>query len=64
MVIGDGCWIGEGACILKGVELGENCVVGANAVVTKSFPAGSVLGGVPARRIDSANNAPAAVSVA
>ncbi len=46
--IGDGCWIGERAVILPGVELGERCVVGAAAVVTRSFPAGSVVAGVPA----------------
>lgn len=51
VTIGRGCWLGEGCVILKGVELGEGCVVGANAVVTKSFPAGSVLGGVPAREL-------------
>ena len=49
VTIGKGCWLGEGCVVLKGVELGEGCVVGANAVVTKSFPAGSVVGGVPAR---------------
>ena len=47
--IGSGCWIGAKAVILKDVELGDFCVVGAGAVVTKSFPAGSVLAGVPAR---------------
>src|ERR1041385_938158 len=47
--IGSHCWIGEKAIILKDVELGDGCVVGAGAVVTKSFPAGSVVFGVPAR---------------
>lgn len=47
--IGDGCWLGHGATVLDGVELGARCVVGAGAVVTKSFPAGTTLVGVPAR---------------
>ena len=47
--IGDNCWIGEGVCILKGVSIGIGCVIGANAVVTKSFPDHCVIGGVPAK---------------
>jgi acetyltransferase-like isoleucine patch superfamily enzyme len=47
--IGNHCWIGAKAVILTNVELGDGCVVGAGAVVTKSFPAGSVVVGVPAR---------------
>lgn len=47
--IGEGCWLATGCVILPGVELGPGCTVGANAVVTKSFPAGTRLGGVPAR---------------
>lgn len=47
--IGKGCWIGEKASIMPGVTLGDRCIVAANAVVTKSFPAYSLIGGVPAR---------------
>ena len=47
--IGHRCWIGAKAVILKDVELGDGCVVAAGAVVTRSFPAGSVVAGVPAR---------------
>lgn len=46
--IGNRCWIGAKAVILKDVELGDGCVVGAGAVVTRSFPAASVVAGVPA----------------
>ena len=51
--IGEHCWIGANACILPGVTLGDRCVVGAGSVVTKSFPDGSVVGGVPARLLSS-----------
>lgn len=47
--IDDNCWIGSGAVFLDGVTLGKGCVVAANAVVTKSFPENSVIGGVPAK---------------
>lgn len=49
VTIGDGCWLGHRVTVLDGVTLGAGCVVGAGAVVTKSFPAGSRLAGVPAR---------------
>lgn len=51
IIIEDDVWIGAKAIILKGVTLGKGCVVAAGAVVTKSVPAYSLVGGNPARII-------------
>ena len=48
VIIGDNVWIGMNAVILKGVTVGENSVVAAGAVVTKSVPANVVVAGNPA----------------
>jgi len=48
-VVGSNVWIGYGACVLRGVRVGDNSVIGTNAVVTKDVPANSVVGGVPAK---------------
>ena len=56
--IGKHCWIGANAIILAGVVLGDQCIVGAGAVVTKSYPSGSVLGGVPARLLKQIETKP------
>ena len=47
------CWIGAGAVFLDGAELGDGCVVGANAVITKKFPDNVVVAGIPAKVIDA-----------
>jgi acetyltransferase-like isoleucine patch superfamily enzyme len=47
--VGNNCWIGYGACILRGSTVGDNCIVGTSTVVTKDVPANAVVGGVPAR---------------
>lgn len=49
--VGNDCWIGSKVTLLDGVSIGAHSVVSAGAVVTKSFPAYSVLAGVPARVI-------------
>ena len=44
-------WIGYGACVLRGVTVGANSVIGTNSVVTADVPDNAVVGGVPARII-------------
>jgi acetyltransferase-like isoleucine patch superfamily enzyme len=50
--IGRNVWIGAKASILKGVIIGDNSVVGAHSLVNKSFPASSIIVGIPARKVD------------
>ena len=47
--VGANVWIGYGACILRGVRVGDNAIIGTNSVVTRDVPANAVVGGVPAR---------------
>lgn len=51
VIIADACWIGANVLVNPGVSIGENSVVGANSVVTRSIPAGEIWGGVPAKLI-------------
>lgn len=55
--IGRDCWLGFGCIIMPGVILGDRTIVGANAVVTNSFPlTDQVIAGVPARIVNGAPN--------
>jgi acetyltransferase-like isoleucine patch superfamily enzyme len=49
VIIEDNVWLGEGVVVLPGVTIGENSIIGANAVVTRSIPRDSVAAGNPAR---------------
>ena len=51
VVIEDDVWVGANVTILKGVTIGHGSVVAAGAVVTKSCPPYSIIGGVPAKLI-------------
>ncbi len=48
-VLGDNVTIGSGAKVLGTLSIGDNAVIGANAVVTKSVRTNAIMGGVPAR---------------
>lgn len=56
-IIGDGAFIGSGAMLVAPVKIGRGARTGAGAVVTKDVPAGELVVGVPARKIDSKSTA-------
>jgi acetyltransferase-like isoleucine patch superfamily enzyme len=49
--VGHNVWVGYGACVLRGVKVGNNAILGTNSVVTREVPANAVVGGAPARVI-------------
>jgi acetyltransferase-like isoleucine patch superfamily enzyme len=55
-IVKPGASIGSGATLLGGITIGENAVVGAGSMVTKSVPPGATVAGNPARIIRSAGN--------
>ncbi len=51
IVIGDGVWVGGNVDIMGGVTIGENSIIGAGSVVTKSIPPNVIAAGTPCRVI-------------
>lgn len=49
IVIGNNVWIGDKATILSGVNIGDNVIIAANSVVTKSVPSNCIIAGAPAK---------------
>ncbi len=53
ITVGNNVWIGGSVCVLPGVSIGDNCVIGAGSVVVNDIPANSVAVGNPCRVIKS-----------
>lgn len=53
VTIGNNVWFGEHVTVLKGVSIGDNCIIGAGSIVTKSIPKNSVAVGVPAKVVST-----------
>ena len=51
IILQDNVWLAYKVTVLKGVQIGQNCVVAANAVVNKNIPAYTVAAGIPAKVI-------------
>jgi acetyltransferase-like isoleucine patch superfamily enzyme len=49
--VGHNVWMGYGACVLRGVTIGDNSIVGTSSVVTREVPQNAVVAGAPARVI-------------
>ena len=64
ITIGDNCWLASNVTVCAGVKIGNNCVIGAGAIVTKDIPDNSLAVCVPAKVIrtlsekDRLNNYP------
>lgn len=53
VVIGNNIYFGRDVTILKGVHIGDNCIIGAGSIITKDIPSNSVAVGVPCKVISS-----------
>lgn len=51
VIIGKNVWTGRNVCIMPGINIGDNVIIGANAVVTHDIPSNCIVAGVPAKII-------------
>jgi len=51
IIIGNNVWVASNVKILRGVNIGDNCVIGAGSVVNKNIPNNSMASGIPAKII-------------
>ena len=51
VIVGENVWIGNNVTILKNTKIGDNSIVATGSIVTHSFPANVIIGGVPAKII-------------
>ncbi|MAU72707.1 MAG: hypothetical protein CML04_11495 [Pseudozobellia sp.] len=51
IIIGNNVFVGSRAILMPGVRVGDNVIIGAGSIVTKSIPSGCIVGGNPARII-------------
>jgi acetyltransferase-like isoleucine patch superfamily enzyme len=49
VIIGNNVWLGSNVKVLKGVNIGDNTIISAGSIVTKSIPANVIAGGIPAK---------------
>lgn len=56
VTIGNDVWIGGNVCIMPGVNIGNNVIVAAGAVITKDVPDNCIVGGIPAKKIRDIEN--------
>jgi acetyltransferase-like isoleucine patch superfamily enzyme len=57
VTIGMHVFLGYGSTVLPGCNLGDHCIVGARSIVTRSFPAYSMVAGIPAKLIKTYDHA-------
>jgi maltose O-acetyltransferase len=55
VIIGDNVWIGMNSCVLPGVKIGDNSIIGSGSVVTKDVPANEIWFGNPAKTVKKIN---------